>query len=488
MKVLFLYKGYENLGVEYLVAEARAAGHEADLLFDADIFGGHLMWDLPALAKKFDLRPKIIRKIIDEKPDVMAFSCFSASYLPALSIAGEIKRIDPGIKTIFGGVHPTAQPERVIAEESVDALITGEADTSFPALLTDWETGNERDLPGVWEKRDGRVVRWEGPQPVEDLDSLPFPAKDVFYNKAPALERHYNIITSRGCPFKCTYCFQVLSRALPPGKKPVRRRSAGNSIEELERAARRGRAKMVIFRDDVFTIHRDWLEEFAEAYPRKVGLPFFCYTYPTILNEEKADLLKGCGCIYVTVGVQSVDEGQRRRMLNRRYSNDQVRRTVSLLKDRGITVSIDHIGGIPGDTGEMLKKAAEFYMELRPHRLLTYWLTYFPGTDIMDRAVGENLLTQEEKDRIESGEVECLYGDNSESRKNRDFKKMFILFALIPMLPASWSRYLLGKEFHRRFPASTLAYNLLLALNAVKTRDPFFINNIVYLMSRKKVP
>ena len=90
MRVMFVYMGAENLGVEYLAGVARSAGHDVDLAFDPAIFGGHLMWDIPALARRLDLRPKIIDRIRRERPDAVAFSCFTGNYLWSLSVAREV--------------------------------------------------------------------------------------------------------------------------------------------------------------------------------------------------------------------------------------------------------------------------------------------------------------------------------------------------------------------------------------------------------------
>ncbi len=480
--------GVESLGVEYLVAAARRAGHEADLLFDPSVFGGHLMWDVPALAAIFSLKKKIIRRTLEEKPDVAAFSCVSAIYHWSLSIAREIRENDPDIKILFGGVHPTAMPDIVIAEDAVDAIILGEADISLPLLLDCWPDGINRDAPGVWWKENGQVIKNELPETVKDLDTLPFPAKDVYFSKAPAFEINYSVIAARGCPNNCTYCYKGIWTVGNTGGPGVRRRSIDNVIEELEPVARRGHAKMIVFRDDIFTLKKKWLAEFTEKYPVKVGIPYFCNTYPLALDSERADMLKESGCVYTTVGVQSADEDQRKNILNRRYKNESVIKTMSLLKERNITVSIDHIIGLPGDTDEILRDAADFYCKLKPDRLLTYWLTYFPGTGIIEKGLECGHLTAEDVEKINAGYVNCLYGGNDRRRKKPSLRKFIVLFSLIPLFGASISKMLARENVFRFIPTSTFFTNIAIALNAVFKRDPFFLYNIKYLFSRKKTP
>ncbi len=474
--------------MEYLAAEVRAAGHRVELAFDPCIFGGHLMWDIPSLAKHFDLRPKIIERIIREKPDVAAFSCFSGSYLWSLEIAREIKKRMPEIKTVFGGVHVSAVPDHVVAEDCIDAIAVGEADTSFPALLAEWEAGRPGRIDGVWLRDDGAIFKGAPPPPVEDLDTLPFPAKELFYDKVPALERHYMIMSARGCPYNCTYCYKSLSHYFPPGTKLIRRRSPGNVLDELEPVAARGRARMIVFRDDVFTLQKKWLEEFTCGYRERVGLPYFCYTHPNALSEESADLIKESGCVYVTIGIQSVDEKQRREVLNRRYRNDRARKTVEMLKKRGIQVSVDHIIGIPGDNEAILSRAASFYNDLRPDRLLTFWLTYYPGTEIVQIARERGCISEEDRRNIERGQGGHRYSGGGASPPDPAIPHFAVFFSSILLLPRKWIAFLIRKKLYRHWPTSFAINNLLLFINALKERDPFFFYNLRYFISSKHVP
>jgi len=481
--------GVESLGVEYLAAEAREAGHQADLLFDPSVFGGHLMWDMPSIAKLFDKRPQMLKMILENKPDVAAFSCVTANYVWSLELAREIKKYAPGIHTVFGGVHVTATPERVIREPAVDCLIVSEADILFPLVLSDLEEGRHEQRPGVWRKIEGEISHSEGWMPVDDLDTLPLPAKDLFYKKIPVLEEMYSVMTSRGCPYMCTYCHNSIKNVLPPGSKKVRRRSVENVVSELEEAVKRGRVKAVKFYDDVFPMQMEWMREFAGKYRERVGKPYFCFAHPSMLNEEIIKCLAESGCQCISMGVQSADDGQRRKMFHRNYSNETVRRNVEQIKKSGISVSIDHIVGIPGDTHQMMRDAVKFYAELKPDRLLSYWLSCFPGTEILEMSVEMGELTEEERERIENGDEGSLYGGaGAGAIRLRAFNKYRYLFSLIPILPTKWVISLLNKNPFRFVPGSNLLINLTLFFSAVKRRDLFFMHNLRYLMSRKKVP
>lgn len=489
MKVLFVHIGVESLGVEYLAAAARKSGHDVSFAFDPDVFGGQLMWEFPFLAKKMNLRKQIVRAAREINPDVAAFSCASANYRWSLETAAAIKESCPGVRTVFGGVHVTVIPEKVIQEPSVDSLIVSEADKTFPDFLNSFESGGWPDMPGdgVWIKNNGAIMRGAAPAHVENLDEIPFPAKDIYYDKIPVLEESYSIVTSRGCPYRCTYCHNSFIEKVSPGAARVRRRSVDNVIEELTITKKRGNSKIIKIMDDVFTINEEWLNDFAEKYSRNIGMPFYCLAHPNTLGKDVIATLKKGGCKYVAVGIQSADNIQRKTILKRTYENEDVKRGITDLKAAGISVFLDHIVGIPGDTMEIMHSAAKFYNELKPDRLLSYWLTYFPGTQIIETALEMGVITPEDKENIEAGLGGALYGSKGVVRPD-SLKKYIILYSMVPLLPRGLVNFIVDKKLYKYIPSSYTISNMAIALNAIRKKDFFFIHNLKYLFSKKMVP
>lgn len=486
MRVAFVCMGAESLGVEYLSAAALRAGHETRLFFDPAFFSGGLMHDSALLARLTDLRPRIVREIIRWRPRVAAFSAFSGNFRWMLSVAKQVKTLAPEIITVFGGIHVSSVPLRVLSESAVDYVLAGEADISFTEFLASVNAPSQPlPIPGLGYKIDGKPALNDSVPPPDNLDALAFPDKPLFYDKVPSLERHYMIMTGRGCPYACTYCYRSL--VCPPGGRVVRRRSVPSVIDELRPVRARRRAFLIAFRDDVFTLEKKWLREFSEIYPKEIGLPYFCYTHPSALDEEKADLLRDSGCRFVTMGIQAVDENLRRYVLNRRYSNDDVERSVRLLKERRIWLSVDHILGIPGDTAEHLHQSAVFYNSLRPQRLLPFWLTYYPGTKIVELGRAAGALSDEDIERIEQGITGHRYSGGA-TQSARTLARFATLFALVPLLPAPMVSLLLKLRVERILPRAPIFSNLLLALCAILRRDPFFFYNIRFALSRKRVP
>lgn len=489
MKIAFVYMGAENLGIEYLSAAAKKSGHDVRLFYDPAVFHGHIMWDIAFLAKIFNLKNKMVAEIAAWKPDVTAFSCVTSNYQWALEFARDVKAALPHAKVVFGGPHVNAASDAVINEKNIDGIITGEADEEFPRFIDLF--GNEQGAPGagVRIKRNGEILSGAGIAFVDDLNRLPWPDKKLFFQKVPAMEEHYVIMTSRGCPYDCTYCYTKLGEEGPGGRKHrVRRRTVENVMAEFDYGIS-ARTKRVIFRDDIFAINHDWLAEFTVEYKGKVNRPYYCYAHPVMVDRDIADLLKESGCCLCTMGVQSADDGQRRKMLNRRYDNDQVRATVSLLKERGITVSLDHIMGIPGDTVEMMETAALFYSEMKPDRLFAFWLTYYPGTKMLAMSRDMGILDDNDVRCVSEGKIGSRFSGGGAKHLDPVFIKLAALIASTPLLPGALLKLIVRKKLYRFFPAKYGLTNIIVSLNALKTGDMFFKYALkTTLFSKKYVP
>jgi len=132
MKVTFVVLGAEALGVSQLSAIAKRDGHQVGLAFSASLFHDRFNLEIPSIAKHFDDRGDVIEAIKEQQPDVLAFSCLTSTYQWMLGVAREAKEIIPDVKTIFGGVHISAIPDRALSKAEVDYVVVGEGDVAFP--------------------------------------------------------------------------------------------------------------------------------------------------------------------------------------------------------------------------------------------------------------------------------------------------------------------------------------------------------------------
>jgi radical SAM superfamily enzyme YgiQ (UPF0313 family) len=467
IKITFVYPDYESLGVEYLMAVCRQAGYETALVF---YFSGKSFYDF---SKTQDAPYKALaRKIADTKPHIVAFSCVTDNYQIQLGCASAVKGLIPDVVTIFGGFHPTAVPETVLEEKAVDCVAIGEAEESFVAFLKQCRIGNKLTLPG--QKIDGIVFK-SGPHLIgdfkegklPDLNNLPFPHKKPFLTSFVFPATGYAIMTSRGCPYSCSYCFnsQMLSMR---GGCVVRQRKPDHVISEILEAKKNFSPKYICFLDDCFTLNKDWLLEFSRLYEAEVRLPFSCVTIPRYLNQIKIDALRRAGCCSVQVGVQSLNEELCRDVLLRQSDNTKIAEAITMLRNAGIFVSVDHMMGIPGDTLQNQEDSVLFYNRYRPSSIYLFYLSYFPKTKITEMALKNGLLSGQDIDRIHHGAMSCQSRLNQDMQDLRSYQGIDLLLRFLPFLPRCLVRSIISRKFYRESVfANRLTFSIGTALSRV---------------------
>lgn len=477
----FVGIGSEQLGVSLLSAIAKAQGHKVSLAFSASLFHDRYNLEYPKLATLFDDSHDVIAAIGQQQPDVLAFSSLTSTYQWMLAIAETAKSLNPNLKVVFGGVHPSAVPARVLSREQVDAVVVGEGDEAFPKYLEmvsqgSWGTpiANTR-----YKMPNGQVVSGIQKAFLQDLDSLP-------YFDKPLWEEHirhqdlYLTMASRGCPYRCTFCFNNFFASLPEEKsgKYVRLRSVDNVMGELKIAKRRYRPELIDFQDDVFTTSKKWLQEFTERYRDEIGIPYNILTHPRYFDEDVAKWLKDSGCQWIQMGVQSLDDSFKKENLMRYEKTEHVERALGLMLKYGLKAKVDHMLGLPNEPIEAQEQARELYSSLHPRRIQTFWTCYLPGTAMMKEAEQDGRLTPEQAERINEG-VDFYFFRNSDNitdpEKQYFYQTYEVLFRIMPALPKRWKRAL--RVQHARFLPGWLMFPLAIMADIIvglKNRNPDF--------------
>jgi len=423
-RVTFVYRNYEGLGIGYLAAQLRALGHQVQLALYPDPWSDtYVSQRHRSGAGRSTLRARIerslLREVVEFRPDLLCFSVVTDDYQWALTQAAALKAAT-GAPVMFGGVHATSVPGRVMQRPEVDVLGLGEGERAlgrFLEELDDWNAGHDVAIPGIWYRCNGEVRASGWGEAVQDLDNLPFPAKDLFYARQPGLARTYTITTSRGCPYVCTYCYNavMLPKYRSEGTRWMRQRSVDNVIDELRWAVRTFRPRNFLFMDDVFATSRKWVEEFAARYGREVALPFALITEAVVLNrEDTVRCLKEAGLVNVQLGIQTLNHESRRR-LERPETQSQIENALTNLIRHGVHVQVDHMFGIPGETWRDQHAALEFYNRFRPDIVSVFWLKYYPKLPVIGLALEKGILRAADVDTIEEGrdEASYLYGGNA---------------------------------------------------------------------------
>lgn len=447
MRIGFVEQCFEKLAIEYLIAVCQRAGAEVELFVDPTLFSDSF-YENEFLGQFFESRQRLVKQILEADIELLAFSVVSDDYLWATSIATEVRR-HRKIKTVFGGVHPTALPEYVAAHPAVDYVCQGEGEEALIELMECLERGLEPlKVLNLCFYLDGHLIKNPLRNLERDLDSMPFPTKSLYYAKMPIMKNFYMTITSRYCPFRCTFCYNSGMRDLYADKgKYLRQRSPENVIEELT-IAKKYHYRYVLFNDDILPFNRKWVREFAPLYQREIGKPFFCYFHPLYADEEIVRLLANAGCVTANMGIQSISPHVRKSMFDRSETQGDIRNAIQTIRRHKVHLNVGHIIGFPGDSEKIEEKGVRFYLKYRPSFIGCYWLRLYPQTKITNTLLQGGNLTAEEIEQINSGEGKSFWLGGS-AKNMREVRPFSILFSVLPYFPRSVIRFLLRKKRYR---------------------------------------
>jgi len=392
MKVLFVapagsdvYAALEAqlppLGLAYLASYARQQGHEVEIL-DMGV-------------ESVSLTTGYFRRY-----DLVGVSADTPRYPNALKIAKVAKKA--GIYVVFGGYHATFMDKEALETGLVDFIVRGEGEEIFARLLAVLEKGN---LPGDLEQvdgisylQDGKYKRNKTAALPENLDDLPFPARDLLkldryknlMNNLPLT----NLITSRGCPFDCAFCSSTRF-----GGKKWRYRSAKSIADELEVLYRDYGYRAFSFMDDNFTTSKQRIMDLAdELEARKMtDIIWWCFSRVDILakNEDLVKRMAEAGAFKIFLGLESAN-AETLDDYGKNISREEQMQAVNLLRKYGIGIHGSFVIGDETETEDMIHKTVDLAIDLDPESLQFSIITPFPGTRLYEHVVEEKRLLHQQ--------------------------------------------------------------------------------------------
>jgi len=351
----------------------------------------------------------LIKKI---NPDIVGISLISTFYHLSTIITQKIKKeVKSRPFVVWGGVHAIIDP--IPCLKYADAVCIGDGEIPILNLCKSIREGKKNfKIENMFFNKKGKIVKNEIVV-NSDLDSLPFPDiddKNKYYldngkiKKYSFLDRPvYTILTSRGCPFSCTYCCNSVLHRIFKGKH-IRRRTVSHVIEELKIAKSKLRnLKCVNFDDDVFTLDKNWLLDFSKEYKKEIGIPFTCFFRPSQVNLETISLLVECGLCGVNIGIQSGSERIRTEYYNRFDTNKQILNISRLIKSYSLDLYVDIILENKFETRIDKLETLKLLLQLpRPYRLSMSSMTYFPHTKFTEMSLKEGKIkTEDIEDKAE---------------------------------------------------------------------------------------
>ena len=332
-----------------------------------------------------------------QQADVLAMSATTGLHRVYLTWARALRRRFAHKVLVLGGPHPTFFPE-VIQQAPLDGVCIGEGEESFVEFLQAHEDGLTRAPAGWWIRRDhgaGEVLRGPARPLAQDLDRLAPPAYDLLYDARAQYREAPNkaFLATRGCPYRCTYCFNRTLNERHRGQGPLlRTRDPEAVIDDIELVRRRWGVRLVWFLDANFVAHRPWFESFARAYRRRVGLPYMCKLRPERATERTVRTLVDSNCTAVGVGLESGSERLRREVLGRPVSDAAILAGCRRLKAHGIRVLSFSMLGIPHETFDQALRTVALNVACGVDFAAATILQPYPGTEIARQAMADGLF------------------------------------------------------------------------------------------------
>lgn len=365
------------MGLMYIAATLKQAGHEPglhDCVRDCN--------DLHILKQK----------ISDWKPDFIGISAIATEIDLTRKIMDLIRTTLPDIPVIFGGSWPSADPEKAILTFGADFVIQGEGELVFPELINALERGLPTDnIPGTVSIVDGNIkVNPQPPLTEEQLNALPFPAwellDDKLYSKMPSMagvgsRRYMSVVTSRGCPFKCSYCHQTLG-------KVFRKRSAESVLAEMEELRFKHGFNEFEIIDDCFNLDRERMFSILSGIRERLGkvkLHFPNGLRSDRLEPEDMAVFKQAGTVSAGFAIETASP-RLQQMIHKNLNIGKAVHAINAAVKAGIYSTGFFMIGFPTETYEEALDTVEFATRTRLHRAYFSFTIPFAGTEVAEMA------------------------------------------------------------------------------------------------------
>lgn len=383
---------YDELckGIRYLAAAAESAGHTTEIIL-LKIYKDSYKPAPPEIAGKdngyYGMRyyfteeelHLLLQHLKKINPDIIGMTLFSFYTGIAEWLSKEIRKDFPDKLIIWGGIDVMANPDRAI--QTADIICIGDGEYPLVDLLDSIDKGKEPvDIPNLWIKKKGTILK-NPPRKIElKLDNYPIPKYSTentvlirnntigHFNPQDAEMMESYILTTRGCPYNCGYCYPSLEKEIFTGNT-VRMNSVDRVIKDIKAMLSvYSNAYYLKFADDIFAIKKSWAEEFRDKYKAEIGLPFRCYIHHKATKFELMKILKDAGLDVAIIGVQTASRRILDNVYNRPFYAEMTTQKVNECHELDIWVVFDLILFNPFETEEDLKITLDFVLNLeRPY-------------------------------------------------------------------------------------------------------------------------
>ena len=326
------------------------------------------------------------------RPDYLVVNIATPTLEPDLEAVKKAKDILPKLLLLPKGLPLIDIRIGIMKEhDALDFGILGEAEETLKEILQDKQ---KTDILGIYYKENGEV-KFTGKRPfIEDLDSLPFPARHLvdnnIYRRPDNNKVQATIKVSRGCPFHCFFCL-----ATPVSGSKVRRRSPENIVKEIRECVEKYNITNFLFWSDIFNLDKKWTLDLCQAIiDSGLKITWSANTRADTADLEMAKMMYKSGCRLVSIGVESGSQYMLEKM-GKKITLDDVRRTVKVFKQAKIRIYNYFVIGLPWETEETVEDTIKFAIELNSDFISFYTATPLPGSRFFDYAMEHNLFDKD---------------------------------------------------------------------------------------------
>ena len=340
----------------------------------------------------------IIDSLGQKKPDIVGIYADVIMARDSINIADWAR--SNKLYVIFGGPHPTVSPETFI--DHADIVVRGEGELTLLDIVNNFGSTDLSYIPGIWWNKNGQIVKTPPSQRRLELDEIPFPSRDLFpmdkyiynwtYLDSVSLDKHgTTMITSRGCPFNCSYCQPTLIELF--GKK-VRLRSVDNVLSEILELKERYGINGIFFHDDTMTMDHRWVNEFCRRLDKeRLDILWGCNSRVDTIDEEIMKVMYDAGLRSVHFGVESGSQRVVNEIYNKRIDLSKVKDVLSQAKRIGIHTMGFFMIGAPSETEEEIEKTISFAKDLELDEASFSLTTPLIGTDLHSRLLKDSMYS-----------------------------------------------------------------------------------------------
>lgn len=358
------------MGISYLTAYLESEG------FDVDVYDFQVS---PLSVESF------VNKLQETEPGIIGISSTTLSYNSALKLAKIAKKACPSSLIIMGGPHVTVLDKEALFEcPEIDVVVRGEGEHTLleiAKLKASSSLSRLNQVLGITFRKNGEIVKTPDRPFIQDLDALPFPAFDHLPLEKYRLfgKTYLPIITSRGCPFQCTFCL-----ASKMSGRKFRAQSPRKVVQDLEILRDKYGAEAITFYDDTFTFDIERVEKICEEIKRKdFRVPWDCRTRVDRVSRKLLAIMRSANCELIHFGVESGSQ-EILNAMRKGVTVEQNLRAIKWAKESGMLVAISVIIGYPGENEKTVQETMEFIRKTEPDYVYVCIPTPYPGTELYD--------------------------------------------------------------------------------------------------------